>query len=90
MGWIRESAPNHEGYLVGIVRNGDSWRYRELWSVTADPGPGKIIALAEVQVGCECGWPPPRRPARYVLVAIGRRGTAVVRGEGADAVAGAC
>jgi hypothetical protein len=68
MGWINETAPEHEGWLVGLVpaTNPDGtisdWRYHELWSSAGDDLRMEI-PLRVVQVGCDCGWRSPRLQA---------------------------
>ena len=64
MGWINDSAPGHEGYLIGIVpalNPDDTLRYRELCLAT-DADRDNVI-LRHVQVGCDCGWRSPRLAA---------------------------
>jgi hypothetical protein len=66
MGWGNDSAPGHEGYLVGLLecddvrRRGDG--FREL-TIHDDAEAAKGIFLRWVQVGCACGWRSPRREA---------------------------
>ncbi len=63
MGWINESAPQHEGYFVGLVPadNPDGtksdWRFRELSSAAGDTSQMRPV---HVQMACSCGWRSPR------------------------------
>jgi hypothetical protein len=71
MGWFRDD-PRHEGYVVGLVEEtvvlqGAAGEFRttilrEL-SYHRDQQrdvPTDGLALAAIQVGCECGWRSPR------------------------------
>ncbi|HKY40716.1 MAG TPA: hypothetical protein VJN18_32500 [Polyangiaceae bacterium] len=55
MGWCSNDHPEHEGYLIGLVKPKDGWRYRDL-----NEGDGQVDRVAYVQVGCDCGWRSPR------------------------------
>lgn len=67
MGWFRDEAPGHEGYLIAVVRvtaeNADgivlrSW-YRELTGLVRDAEAQRMYdgaRISIVQVACECGW----------------------------------
>lgn len=57
MGWFNDNMPDHEGYVIGLVRDerGETWspdghRLRRLTTGdVAQPVPF-------VQVSCDCGW----------------------------------
>lgn len=56
MGWFNDSAPRHEGYLIGIrsaTNERGSIVFRELG---ADEHECEGITLRIVHVGCDCGW----------------------------------
>lgn len=55
MGWCSDEHPEHEGYLIGLVKPAGSWRYRELGK--AD---GNVERVEYLQVECSCGWRSPR------------------------------
>lgn len=59
MGWCDDSG-THEGYIVGLVRDG--YRWRELTS--ADDA--DIADLKMLQIGCDCGWRSPRIAAPHL------------------------
>ena len=50
MGWLRDGAPDHEGYIVGLAEPGAPWR--EL-GYPEDRAPRAIRLF---RVACECGW----------------------------------
>lgn len=68
MGWIHEDAPEHEGYLVALVReearSADGLavmrsRWRELSGLVHDEAAQRRFdgsPVPAVQVACECGW----------------------------------
>lgn len=62
MGWYRDTAPGHEGYLIGIEKIDDTHRWRELGNQydRERAWREKGIKLTHVQVACECGWRSPR------------------------------
>lgn len=58
MGWVCCDLPGdlgyeHEGYLVGVIRDGFGWR-----DLRAEDG--RVAYLSHVQVACDCGWRSPR------------------------------
>lgn len=58
MGWHNEEHPEHEGYLVGLVKV--DYRFRELESED-----GNVERVEYVQMACSCGWRSPRLAAPY-------------------------
>ncbi len=61
MGWCRDGAPGHEGYVVGIEQFNDG-RWREL-SNGYDEAHARVeggIRITHLQVACDCGWRSPR------------------------------
>ncbi len=66
MGWMHDTAPGHEGYLVGLLPCDDARRrgdgFREL-TIHDDAEAAQGIFLRWVQVGCACGWRSPRMDA---------------------------
>lgn len=68
MGWINEDAPEHEGYLVAVVREEERTadglhvmrsRWRELSGLVHDEETARRYDGARinvVQVACDCGW----------------------------------
>lgn len=57
MGWIicSPGLEDHEGFLVGLERTDNQYRYREL-----GVGDAHRTSLSMFQVGCSCGWRSPR------------------------------
>lgn len=56
MGWFRDGAPGHEGYLVGLVEHETAVSrtvWRELGRSWGDETDRRIERF---QVACECGW----------------------------------
>jgi hypothetical protein len=57
MGWVNEDAPEHEGYVVGLVeeeeRVGGYVRLRELAYPKDDC---QLSRVRFFQSACECGW----------------------------------
>ena len=66
MGWMFSNAPEHEGYLIGIVQQ-DELRWRELGFDDEARARGRRygIPLSMIQVGCDCGWRSPRIAAPF-------------------------
>ena len=60
MGWFFDDLHEHEGYLIGLLEEGESsGLFREL-TLRRDGEVGDAIALRYVCVGCDCGWRSPR------------------------------
>lgn len=52
MGWLRDDQPDHEGWVVAVVRDDGRWRELQYGDVEQE--------ISYVQIGCECGWRSPR------------------------------
>lgn len=55
MGWCSDAHPEHEGFLVSLVK--DDWRFRELGDRNDTHA---VDDVRYVQMGCSCGWRSPR------------------------------
>lgn len=73
MGWIREDAPGHEGFVVGLVRIDyrtgeevahETGFWRELRG-PHDDQPRAYGSIRAIQVACDCGWRSARIDAPY-------------------------
>lgn len=62
MGWVNEDAPEHEGYVVGLVEEETVGTYVRLRELAYPKDEYRLSQVGYFQSACECGW----RSRRFV------------------------